>query len=136
MPPDSLWIKLPEIIGIPLALLFVLAYLRGTSAKQKPGKESAVDLGMDFAVLAAGTTGSIFASDRISQVWGAQAVAVYGILVVCACIVFMAWLAHRRRWQPKVVTGGRAFWDLALGVIPLLVVTAILVLGYTYTPRR
>jgi hypothetical protein len=136
MPTDSLWIKIPEIIGIPLGLLFVLAYIKGAAAQQRPGRESLVDLGMEFAILAAGACGSIFASDRIEQIWGGTYVAVYGILATVVCIVFMAILAKLRRWQTANIGWWQGFWNVALGVIPILLVTTALVIGYTVDPRR
>jgi hypothetical protein len=132
---QSLWIQIPLIIGIPLLALFIITLIKGATSAKRPGRENAVELGMDYAVLATGACGSIFANDTLYKTWGMAAV-VYGIGTTLVCIVFIGILARIRRWSNKNISGGRAAWHIILGMMPLGLVTAILIIGYTISPRR
>jgi hypothetical protein len=136
MSPESLWIKLPEIIGIPLVALFIIIFIKAATTPVQYGNENAVDIGMDLSILAAGACGSIFANDTLYKKWGIG-LNVYGILVVLLCIAFVVILARAKRWrnQPPI-SKGLAAWRIAYGAIPIGLVTVLLILGYTVTPGR
>jgi hypothetical protein len=132
MSAQSLWIQIPLIIGIPLATLFVITLIKGATATRPFGNEDAVDVGMDLAVLATGASGSIFANETLYAKWGIGSV-VYGSLTTLICIVFIGWLAVRRRWHnAPPVSAIRAWLNVLIGLVPLGLVTAILILGYTF----
>ena len=135
MSPESLWIKLPEIIGIPLVALFIITMIKAATSPVRFGNEHAVDIGMDLSILAAGACGSVFASDTLSRKWGI-ALNVYGILVVLMCILFTVILARAKRWNNDSVSTGLAAWRVFVGALPVGLVTALLILGYTMTPGR
>ena len=135
MSSDSLWIQIPLIIGIPVLALWIITLIKGATGAKRPGRENAVDLGMDYAVLATGACGSIFANDTLYKTWG-MAAAVYGIGTTLLCIVFIGILARMKRWHNRNISAGRAAWYVILGMIPIGLVTAILIIGYTVTPRR
>jgi hypothetical protein len=135
MSPESLWIKLPEIIGIPLVALFIITMIKAATSPVQFGNEHAVDIGMDLSILAAGACGSVFASDTLSKKWGIG-LNVYGILVVLMCILFTVILARAKRWNNDHVSTGLAIWRIIVGALPVGLVTALLILGYTMTPGR
>lgn len=136
MSPESLWIKIPEIIGIPLVALFIISFIKAATSPTQWGNENAVDIGMDLSILAAGACGSIFANDTLYKKWGI-ALNVYGILTVLLCIAFVVVLARAKRWRNKrPVSTGRAIWRMMYGALPIGLVTALLILGYTMTPGR
>jgi hypothetical protein len=136
MSPESLWIKLPEIIGIPLVALFIISFIKAATSPVQFGNENAVDIGMDLSILAAGACGAVFANDTLYRKWGI-ALNVYGILAVLLCIAFVSVLARAKRWrnQPPV-SSGLAAWRIAYGALPIGLVTALLILGYTMAPGR
>lgn len=136
MSADSLWIQLPLMIGIPVLVLWVIQLVKGASGAKRPGPENAVEVGMDYAVVATGACGSIFTNDTIYQTWGGIAVTTYGIVTILLCIVFIGVLARIRRWQGRSVGHLMAVRNIFLGLIPLGMVTAILIVGYTINPRR
>jgi hypothetical protein len=133
MSHQSLWIQIPEILGIPLVALFIITFIKASTSAKKISNDQAIDIAMDLAILATGAAGSVFANDTLVQKWG-MGLIVYGILVVLICISFVAGFAYTRRWQVSPVSGGRATGNIILGLIPVGLVTAILVLGYTMTP--
>jgi hypothetical protein len=135
MSSESLWIQIPLIIGIPTLALFAIILIKGATSARRPGTENAVEWGMDFAVLATGACGAIFANDTIYKKWGIGSV-VYGIGTTVLCIVFIAVLSVIRRWQAPPVSLAKAIGNFIIGLIPLGLVTAILIIGYTATPRR
>jgi hypothetical protein len=135
MSHDSLLIQLPEIIGIPVVALFIITFIKAATSAKKFQNDQAVDVAMDLAILATGASGGIFANDTLNQKWGIG-VTVYGILTVLICICFVATLAFIRRWQVSPVANVKAWGNLVLGLIPLGMVTAILILGYTITIGR
>ena len=136
MSSESLWIQLPLMIGIPLLAMWIITLIKGATAARRPGPGNAVEVGMDYAVLATGACGSIFTNDTIYKTWGGVAVVTYGIVTTLLCIVFIGILARIRRWQGGRVTRFKAFRNILLGVFPLAMVTAILIVGYPVHPRR
>jgi hypothetical protein len=135
MSPESLWIKIPEIILIPLFALFLITLIKGATARKPFSTEEAVDIAMDLAVLATGACGSIFANDTLYKKWGIGLV-VYGILVTLGCIVVVGILAWIRRWHNFLPSNRQAVRNVLIGTIPLEVVTALFVLGYNLSPGR
>ena len=67
MSPESLWIKIPEIIGIPLVALFIISFIKAATSPTQWGNENAVEIGMDLSILAAAACGSIFADDTLTR---------------------------------------------------------------------
>ena len=135
MSAQSLWIQIPLILGIPLAALFIITLIKGATASRAFSNEDAVDIGMDLAVLATSACGSIFANDTLYAKWGIASV-VYGSLTTLVCIIFIAWLATIRRWHNTAPVGnGQAIFHVLNGAIPLGLVTAILIMGYTFGTR-
>lgn len=132
---QSLWLQIPEVIGIPVVALFIITFIRAATSAKKFANEQAVDVGMDLAILATGATGGIFANDTLVRKWGIG-LTVYGILTVLVCISFIAVLAYIRRWQTVSVSNGMAWRNFFLGLFPLGMVTSILILGYTMSPGR
>lgn len=132
MSSQSLWIQIPLIIEIPFVALFVITLIKGATARRPFSNEDAVDIGMDLAVLATGACSSIFANQTLYAKWGIGSV-VYGSLTTLVCIVFIGWLAFIRRWHNVApVSNGHARKNVLIGAIPLGLVTAILILGYTF----
>jgi hypothetical protein len=135
MSSQSLWIQIPLIIGIPLIALLIITLIKGATASLPFGNVDAVDIGMDLAVLATGACGSIFANETLYAKWGIGSV-VYGSLTTLICIVFIGWLAVIRRWHNAApVSDAQARRNILIGLTPLGLVTAILILGYTLGSR-
>jgi hypothetical protein len=135
MSSQSLWIQIPLIIGIPLAALFIITLIKAATARRRFGNENAVDIGMDLAVLATGAAGSIFANGTLYAEWGVAAV-VYGSLTTLVCIIFIGWLAVIRRWHNAApVSATQATLNVLIGLMPLGLVTAILIVGYTLVSK-
>lgn len=136
MSAQSLWIQIPEIIGIPLVALLIIGFIKAATAIEPFTNEQAVDLAMDCTVLATGACGSIFANDTLYAKWGMAAV-VYGILVTLVCILFIVLLAWIRRWHNWYpVTTWQAYRNIFIGTFPIALVTMLLILGYTMNPGR
>jgi hypothetical protein len=136
MSPQSLWLQIPEIIVIPTVALFVITLIKGATALRPFENDQAVDIGMDFAVLSAGACGAIFANETLYSKFGI-ALIVYGVLVELICILFIGILSVIRRWHnASPVSDRRAARNVLIGMVPLGLVTALLILGYTFTPRR
>jgi hypothetical protein len=135
MSHESLWLQIPEIILIPLFALFIITLIKAATAKAPWGNDDAVDIGMDLAILATGACGAIFANEKLYIKFGIGLI-VYGILTVLVCIVFVGVLAVIRRWRNTNVGTGTAIRNVFIGLAPLLLVTALLILGYNYTPGR
>jgi len=132
MSSQSLWIQIPLIIGIPLVAIVIITLIKGATASLPFSNVDAVDIGMDLAVLATGACGSIFANETLYEKWGIGSV-VYGSLTTLVCIVFMVWLAVIRRWHNAApVSDSQARTNVLIGLIPLGLVTAILILGYSF----
>ncbi len=132
---QSLWLQIPELLGIPLLVFVILAVIKDATGEKRFGPGDAAELGMELSILAAGACGGIFGNETLISRWG-FALITYGITVSLTCIVFVAVLARARRWQAgKPVSIGKAVLHLFLGAIPLGLVTSVLILGYTFTPR-
>ena len=137
---QSLAVQIPEIVGIPLLAFAIVIFVRADEFTPESGSE----IGMELAILAAGACGAIFANDTLQAKWG-MSLTVYGILVALLCVLFAAILGRVRRRQerarldpfrPKRTSIGVAILHLILGTIPLGLVTALLVLRYTWNPGR
>jgi hypothetical protein len=128
---ESLLVQIVVIIGIPALALVLITPLKAMSSKKDLTTESAVEVAMDAAILAAGAFGGIFANVTIYTKWGPGVIA-YGILVTISCLCMVAWLAWIRKRQegtnPKM---GAMIFNLFLGIVPLALVTSVLILGYT-----
>lgn len=135
MSHDSLWHEIVRVVGIPSLALTVIILIKVATAAKKVSGEDAVDWGMDIAVLATGACGAIFANRTLFDKWGDSMVD-YGIGTVIVSIIFVGILAVRRRWFNNPPVGNKSVaLNVILGLIPLGLVTAILILGYTLTPE-
>jgi hypothetical protein len=133
---QSLWLQIPEIIIIPLVALFIITLIKAATAAKPFENDQAVDIGMDLSVLATGACGSVFANDTLYNKWGMSLI-IYGVLVVLLCISFIGILAIIRRWRNfPPVSNGKAIRNALIGAVPLGLVTALLVLGYTVRVGR
>jgi hypothetical protein len=133
---QSLWVQIPEIVGIPLLALGIIVLLREMSSTKQYGPEDAAEMGMELSILAAGACGAIFANDTLYAKWGV-ALIIYGIVVSLGCILCATILARTRRWNlGKTVSIGKGIAHLIFGAVPLGAVTALLILGYTFSPGR
>jgi hypothetical protein len=137
---QALVVQIPEIICIPLVAFLIMVVIRAEVFSPR----GAATIGMELAVLGAGACGSIFANDTLQDRWG-MALTVYGILVVLLCIFVAAVLSridrrNRREWEQQAKPIGpstlAAVLHLTLGAIPMALVTALLILGYTWNPGR
>jgi uncharacterized membrane protein AbrB (regulator of aidB expression) len=130
---QSLAIQIPEIIGIPVLAFTIMVLIK----EDRFVPQQAAQIGMELSILAAGACGAIFANDTLFNKWGVGLI-VYGILVVMLCILFAAVLSRVNRRQRErdesSVSAGQAFRHLTLGAVPLGLVTAILIFGYTLSP--
>jgi hypothetical protein len=118
------------VIGIPVLAGIVLMFVRAATDVEEIGPEKGVDIGMDLIILSVGACGGIFSNATLVKKFG-SGVPSYGIAVVLVCLVIMGLLAYIRRWQDRAsVTWGKAYRNIALGMLGLVLTTSILILGY------
>ena len=116
---------------IPLLAGVVVLAIVIVSSRSKPDWDTANDAALDLTILSIGAVGALFLNEKLQEHWR-QLTPLLGIVVVLANLLLTCILAYRKRWKPdeEKALEFRNIWpDIFLGVLALIITTAVFVFG-------